>query len=329
MSLDLFPWLAAPWTRVARALAAGRMPAGLLILGRPGLGRMRLARAIVRARLCLHPRPDASACGKCAACREVDAGTHPDLLTVLPEEEGKAIGIDAIRELSRALALTAGGNGARCAIISPADSLTGSAANALLKTLEEPQPGVTLILVVDSAHRLPPTVISRCLRLPVPTPTPEQALEWLANRSQRPDWPLLLALAGGAPLAAERVAEELGDDIADRLKNLMAAAARRADPIAVADGFAKWSLPRFANLIGWLSYALFRTLVGNAAPDESWPREIAQAGGADARRLSLTWREANRQAGDAASLNPALARERLVLLFVSAFDRHRAGSTSV
>ncbi len=323
-----FPWLAAPWSRVAHALAADRMPAGLLILGRPGLGRTQFAYAIARARLCLQPRPDASACGACASCREAKAGAHPDLLTVQPEEDKKVISVDQVRALTRGLALTAGNKGARCAIIFPADSLNRQAANALLKTLEEPQAGVTLILVADSAHNLPATVISRCLRLPVPAPTSEQALAWLTNRSQRPDWSLLLALANGAPIAAERLAEEFGDDVAGLLKTLIAAAARRADPIAVADGFSTWPLPRFANLIGWLSYALLRTSAGGVAPDSSWPRSIAAAAAhADARQLSLAWREANRQANDAVVLNPALARERLVLLFVNAFDRRNAGST--
>ncbi|MGH8224850.1 MAG: DNA polymerase III subunit delta' [Gammaproteobacteria bacterium] len=327
MNLE-FPWLADPWSRVARALEADRMPAGLLILGRPGLGRMQFAYAVARARLCLQPLPDASACGKCASCRQADAGAHPDLLTVQPEEDKKLISVDQIRELTPALALTAGNQGARCAVIFPAECLTGAAANALLKTLEEPQAGVTVILVADSAHNLPATVISRCLRLPVSPPPAEQALDWLANRSQRADWPLLLALAGGAPLAAERLAEELGDDVANRLQTLIAAAARRADPIAVADGFSKWPLARFANLIGWLAYALLRTSAGDVAPDASWPRAIAAAAAhADARRLSFAWREANRQANDVVSLNPALARERLVLLFVNAFERRKARST--
>lgn len=320
------PWLAGPWARIVRALEAERMPAGLLILGRPGLGRTRFAHAVARARLCLTPRPDASACGKCASCREVDGGTHPDLLTVKPEEEGKSIGIDAIRELARALALTAGRKGARCAIVSPADALTGAAANALLKTLEEPQPGTTLILVADSALRLPPTVISRCLRLPIPTPPTEEALAWLVKRSRREDWPLLLALAGGAPLAAERQAEELGGDLAERLGSLIEAAARRADPLAAAAGFGQWSLPRFANLVGWLSYAVLRASAAGAAADFPRLREIAAlAARADPRRLSLAWREANRLAVDAASLNAVLARERLLLLFVKAFDRGGAG----
>jgi DNA polymerase-3 subunit delta' len=317
------PWLAEPWSRVARALESGRMPAGLLIVGRAGLGCARLAEAIARALLCADPAPDASACGRCAACREMDAGAHPDCLSVGLLEDKTQILIEQIRDLTAAMALTAGEKGVRCAIVSPADKLGTPAANALLKTLEEPPPGATLILVAESPTQLPATVVSRCLRLAVPLPEGEAALAWLDQHAGRSDWPLLLALSGGAPLAAVRLAEEAGDDLHARLAGLLDAAAGPRDPLAVAAEFAAWPLERVAVWIAWLAWAMLRAGTTGAGV-AWWPPEIATLGArADKRRLADGWREATRVANDSAVLNAALARERLVLLFIEAFDRRR------
>ncbi|MGH8426656.1 MAG: DNA polymerase III subunit delta' [Gammaproteobacteria bacterium] len=324
MSLDL-PWLAEAWTSVARALAAGRLPAGLLILGRPGLGRGRLATAIAQARLCEQPRADRQACGVCGSCRLVLAGTHPDLLRVTPLEDKKNLGIDQIRELGGTLALTAGRQGARCAILAPADRLTREAANALLKTLEEPSPSVTLILIATSAGTLPSTVCSRCLRLAVPVPGSEEALTWLAAHAPRNDWPLLLALAAGAPLAAEQLIEEGITDAARFSAQIIAAAAGRTDPITVLAQYSGWPLVRVAALLAWLAQCAFRIAAIGEESGSDWSRELsALAVRADVRMLARVWREATALTVEDTALNVALARERLILLFVDAFHRPTA-----
>lgn len=327
-STDL-PWLHAPGEQALHALETGHMPAGVLIAGQPGLGRRQLAEAISRALLCLDPRAGAAACGVCHACRQMDSGAHPDYLPVEPEEGKAAILVDQIRELSRALSLTASAKGVRCALISPADTLTEAAQNALLKTLEEPPEGVTIILVADSASHLLPTVASRCLRLPVPSPDTEQALAWLNARQERPDWPLLLALCGGAPLAAERLADEVGDSLLPAVNAVVAAAARRSDPIRVAKDFSSWPLPRFAVFIGWLAWAVLRANMyaghcGQVMPSLEAVRGLGRH--ANDRRLFRVWDEACSVANDAVVRNDELARERLVLLFVNAFDfTHKPG----
>lgn len=315
------PWLAAPWELAAKVLAAGRLPAGLLIMGRPGTGREALALAIARARLCLAPDAGYQACGSCPACRQTAAGTHPDLFRLRPEETGKALKIDQVRRLLPALALTSGRSGARCAIVSPADRLTTAAANALLKTLEEPSPGATLILVASAAGLLPPTVVSRCMRIAVPTPESAEALEWLHARKPRADWPLLLALAGGGPLGAERLAAESDGDEEVLMANLLAAAEGRADPVAVAEQAVRWPLQRLATLVAWLVHGLLRAwALDGQTPGLAWPKALAALiPRADLRALARAGREAFRLASDQAPLNAALARERLVLLFVDAF----------
>lgn len=319
MSPDL-PWLAESWRRAAVALRAGRLPAGLLILGRPGLGRGRLAEAIAAARLCGSATPAGGACGTCRDCRQVAAGTHPDLLRVAPEEEGQALRVDQIRELSRALSLTAGRGGARCAILNPADRLTESAANSLLKTLEEPPVGATLILVATGAGALPATVVSRCLRLAVAAPARGAALAWLRDVAPRADWATLLALAGGAPLAAQALAEAWPGGSEQMLDALVDAAAGRSDPLAAAAACAEWAPDRLAEVIAWLARGGLRLCTGAPAPDDGWPAALAApARRADPRVFARLWRSAERLAADSKALNPALARERLILLFVDAF----------
>ncbi|MGH8162124.1 MAG: DNA polymerase III subunit delta' [Gammaproteobacteria bacterium] len=321
MSLEL-PWLAEPWAHAAQSLERGRVPTGLLILGRAGLGRGQLAEAIARALLCLEPRADATACGRCAACREMDAGAHPDFLSLHLLEGKTQILVEQVRELTRGLSLTAGAKGVRCAVVSPAEKLNATAANALLKTLEEPPAGVTLVLVAESASQLLPTIASRCLRLPVPIPAPEAALAWLNAREKRSDWPLLLALSAGAPLAAVDLAEAGDGNVNRNLQALMDAAARRADPLVVAGNFSAWSLARFAVLVAWLAWAVSRAATSTAAAPRAawWPHEITELSTrADTRRLATAWREANRLAGDTRAVNDILAREHLILLFINAF----------
>ncbi|HNF64555.1 MAG TPA: DNA polymerase III subunit delta', partial [Plasticicumulans sp.] len=156
------PWLRGIWAQLAPALAAGRLPHALLLAGPEGLGKMAFAQALGEALLCESQRPDHHACGHCRACRLLAAGSHPDLHVVVPAEEGKAIRVDAIRELIGFAALTPQFGGRRVLRLAPAELLNVNAANALLKTLEEPAPGSHLILVSARPARLLPTVRSRC-----------------------------------------------------------------------------------------------------------------------------------------------------------------------
>jgi len=320
MTREALPWLADPWRRAAAALVDGRMPSGLLILGHAGLGRGRLARDIVAARLCPNRDAEGTPCGECRDCRQVAAGTHPDFLTVEPEEEGKALRVDQIRELARAMALTPGRQGVRCAVIAPAQRMTESAANGLLKTLEEPPGGTTLILVAEGAAGLPATIVSRCLRLHVPPPSREAGMAWLRDRVEPESADMFLALAGGAPLAAAKLAGDWPDDPAKTVGSLLHAAAGRAEPVSVANRFADWPLERLAELLAWLARGALRLRLGESGARYGWPRDLAPlAGRGDPRGLSGLWSEARKVALDPASLNPALARERLVLLFVNSF----------
>ena len=204
---DLPPWLNGIADEMLSRRA--RWPHALLLGGRQGLGKRALALHWARALLCEAPQADGDACGKCPSCRLVVGSNHPDLRLIEPvvyDEEGNAertdgIGVDRIRDLTAFAQLSSHRRIAKVALVVPAEALNAAAANALLKTLEEPPPGTFLILVSHQPGRLPATIISRCRRLPVAEPESEAAAAWLAGQGIG-DPRAALARAGGAPLLA-------------------------------------------------------------------------------------------------------------------------------
>jgi DNA polymerase-3 subunit delta' len=208
------PWLPLlPWQiQAARAaLAQGeRWPHALLIYGARGIGKHAFALNCALALLCESSDIDGLACGKCPGCRYAIAGQHPDLMRLelveIDADDGglktlDTITIDRVRALVEFVQLTSHRQRAKVAVIAPADRMNAPAANALLKTLEEPPAGTYLILVSDAPGRLPPTILSRCRRLAAPQPTTNDAQAWLAGQGVA-DPALALAQAGGAPLSA-------------------------------------------------------------------------------------------------------------------------------
>jgi DNA polymerase-3 subunit delta' len=204
-----------------------RLPHALLLNGPAGMGKHAFAARLAQALLCAEPDASGVACGHCHACRWCTAGTHPDLRAVIPEmeqegpltmalgpmrlllpEEGHErkklraqIVIEQVRALGEELALTRSTGEASVAIISPAERMNIATANALLKTLEEPAPGVLLILIAERPGLLLPTLRSRCQAL-VFSPDASQAThDWLAGQGVA-DAGAVLAATHAAPLAA-------------------------------------------------------------------------------------------------------------------------------
>lgn len=203
-----YPWHEVVWAQLTEQTQHAH---AYLFSGLPGVGKRRFANAFAAFLLCSKPA-HAMACGRCRSCLLREAGTHPDLLLIAPEEEGKAIRVDAIRQLVDFMGQTAQQGGSKVIVLHPAEAMNQNAANALLKSLEEPTADTYLLLVTDQPGRLLPTVRSRCRTQRLPTPTPDTALAWLASAvpelddTQRQN---LLQMAGGAPLRAAAL-HELG-----------------------------------------------------------------------------------------------------------------------
>ena len=193
------PWLLERGRDLLERDAADRLPHALLVAGESGIGKRAFARWLAEALLCLERGAD-GACGVCRACRQLVADAHPDFLVLAPDGPSETIRVDAVRELVEWLQLTARGGGYRTALLLGADTLNRNAANALLKTLEEPGEQGLAILVADRAAALPATVRSRCQTLSLRVGERRIALEWLAARVDDPE--RALARARGRPFAA-------------------------------------------------------------------------------------------------------------------------------
>lgn len=260
------PWQDEAWARLQQARGAGRLPHALLLTGMAGIGKARLAHHLAHALLCTDPGPEGDPCGRCRSCQLAAAGHHPDLHWYRPEEPGKAIKVDVIRALSESSVLTAGGSGRTLFILDPADAMNDAAANALLKTLEEPAGGALLILVSASPDRLPATIRSRCQQVALGPPAAEQAAAWLAGqgldaaRATR-----LLDLYGGAPLAALAAAEsDLLPQLDAMWQGYLRLAEGRGDPVSLA---ATWLDRDLAATLDWMILWSLDLLRLQAQPD--------------------------------------------------------------
>jgi DNA polymerase-3 subunit delta' len=142
-----------------RAIAANRLPHALLFTGPAGIGKTTLALELAKALECTGDDPP---CRACIHCRQIASGSHPDVAVIEPAEGKTGILIEQVRDLRDAASLRPFQGRVKVYIVSGAESLTAQAADALLKTLEEPQPQVRLILTAVDVDGLPATVVSRC-----------------------------------------------------------------------------------------------------------------------------------------------------------------------
>jgi len=263
---QLLPWHEDAAAQLRKAWAANRLSHALLLQGAEGVGKQPFAAWLACAVLC--DRSEGSTlkcCGECASCALFVAGSHPDLLLVVPEEDKQQISIDQVRAATERLTKTSYRQGYKVAIVDPAHLMTPSAANSVLKTLEEPSPRSLLILITSQASMLLPTVRSRCQKVTIPRPSREQAIEWLREKSGHTIEPALLEFAGGAPLRALAYADGRFDALNEHMqKSLSALLAGRADLTQVAAEWEKDALnERLTWLDLWLSSLARAALAGN------------------------------------------------------------------
>ena len=228
--LTPLPWQQEMWSQLVSWRE--RLPHALLLHGGRGIGKRHLMKAYAQLLLCESP-VDAAPCGRCAGCQLIAADNHPDLrwltpAALMPDRDdadgsdedsqtdrtearsskakpSREIVIDQVRKISEFLAISSHRGGRRVVLLLPAEALNAPAANALLKVLEEPPPGVTFLAVSDQLDAVLPTILSRCVLLRAPIPSHAQALNWLQSKGvERAE--AKLAEAGGAPLCIEREA---------------------------------------------------------------------------------------------------------------------------
>ena len=265
----IHPWLQETWQRL---VALGeRLPHALLFVGPAGLGKRDLADALAARLLCATPRPDGGAWDQCTTCQLRRSGNHPDLFMIVPAADMEAgdgdesreggerdvgsakkkstqIVIEQIRDLQQSLSATGHQSGRRLIVVDPADAMNPYTANALLKLLEEPPAGCLFVLVSSAPRRLLPTIRSRCQQWSFSRPAADVVGQWLGtHEAPAAD---LLALTGGMPLAAQRLAGQGAGALLARFVRDVAQLPA-ADPLQLAGQWEAWLKSKEALAAGF------------------------------------------------------------------------------
>lgn len=259
LSTRLLPWLAPALQQFAAARERGQLGHAWLISGPAGLGKINLALVLASRLLGARTPPaaiDADTALAALAARHTPQDHHPDLHWLHPEEDKQTISVEQVRDVIDALVLTAHRGHGKVVILEPAEALTPAAANALLKTLEEPSQDSYLLLLSHQPGRLAATIRSRCQHMKLAAPAAAAVADWLGVP------PATVAGAqhavGSAPL---RIAAAVrGGDFSifnKLLDDLTQICEDRADPLLVAGSWAK----EHAELaLAWLERRLHEEL---------------------------------------------------------------------
>ncbi len=236
----------------------GTMRHAYLFAGPPGLGRRTLALRFAQALNCQTPAGAGIPCGECRDCKQIAAMQHPDLTVVQADTEGGVMKVDQIRDTRRMLTLKPYIAKYRVTLFLRFQEANDSAANALLKTLEEAPSYAVLILTADSPEQLLPTIVSRCevLRLrPLKVDEVQQALEdkgFETNQSK-----LIAHISGGRFGYARRLlqSESLLVEREERLNDMQSLiSASRVEKFSYADKLSKDKDSMRRVILIWLSY---------------------------------------------------------------------------
>jgi DNA polymerase-3 subunit delta' len=320
-----------------------RLPHAMLLVGPPGVGKTVFSERLAALLLCESISPELMACGKCQACRWLEAGNHPDFRRVAPEgddeaEEGATekatekakkrnasmIKIDQIRELESFVFVGSHREGNRVVLITEADAMNQPAANSLLKILEEPPSSVYFILVSSKTKSLLPTIRSRCRVISFGAPDAAAATGWLAGSGLEKQAARYLDLAAGAPMRVAQWKEQGQLAPIDALVDSLVSPP--ADPIALAarwDGLLKGDgLFRMEHLVEgvqrWLFDLAQERMAGEVRYHRGWPRPKGIEN-LNPAALTSAWREINQFRRSARHpLNQLLFLENLAAHFLRA-----------
>ncbi|GHA29263.1 DNA polymerase III subunit delta' [Oceanisphaera arctica] len=197
----MYPWLSGQEQQLTALIRRRQLGHALLLKGVAGTGKRELATELARVLLCQHTtvasNEQPAPCGHCHSCQLIKAGNHSDLHVVTGQQ--RSIGVDAIRQLTQVLSESARLGHGKVAVIEQADKMTEAAANALLKTLEEPAGEATLLLTSAHPERLLPTIRSRCQQWLLPVPESDVVLRWLSDQGLEPNL-AALNVNQGSPL---------------------------------------------------------------------------------------------------------------------------------
>jgi DNA polymerase-3 subunit delta' len=253
MGMYLYPWQHDLWTNIVRRHRKNGLPHALLVSGPAGIGKHNLSLNIARWLLCQSPAKNdynEDACGQCHSCQLWAAGSHPDFMLCQPEEGSRQIRIDNVRKVNSMIFQTPQISQCQVVIIKPIDVMNTNAANALLKTLEEPPGESFLLLETERFGSVLPTIRSRCQRISLSIPAYNESLAWFIGTGvAEQDARRALQRNGNAPARAQQwLSSGIGEVQEQWVAQLMGWTKRQAQLGKVADA---WLKLEFSDVITW------------------------------------------------------------------------------
>lgn len=250
MTFPVLSWQVGIWQSLMQQQQQNCLPHAFLFTGIEGVGKKQFAEIFAQALLC---EATTKPCGECRSCQLFKANSHPDFKLLEPEETSSVIKIEQVRQIVKFVSETAFLGEYRVILIHPASALNAYAANALLKTLEEPTPKTIFILLCQQNLHLPATIISRCQQITFPKPTDAVALAWLRATwgdaslpPEQAELSLALHLAEGGPFKAKAF---LTSDMLKLRHDLYHGLVQLADPLQLAS---QWHEKQFAAILNLL-----------------------------------------------------------------------------
>ncbi|RPD98118.1 DNA polymerase III subunit delta' [Candidatus Pantoea deserta] len=257
--MNWYPWLNQPYRHIIGQHQAGRAHHALLIQAINGMGDDALVWGVSRWLMCQQPE-GLKSCGVCHGCQLMQAQTHPDWYRLEAEKGKSTLGIDAVRQVTEKLSRFAQQGGAKVVWLPDAEQLSESAANALLKTLEEPPANCWFFLSSRESSRLLATLRSRCVALTLTPPDEAQSLQWLSRQMPQDEAALqtALRLSAGAPAAALQLLEparwKARDSLCDALPGALQQDILQLLPLLNSDDVAvriSWLLALLVDALKW------------------------------------------------------------------------------
>lgn len=268
---NIYPWQKKQWQFLLSMHHQNRLPQALLFKGVQGLAKRRFSELFSTYVLCDDLSKGEKPCGQCRSCELMRAGNHPDFYCVEPLEKSKLIKVDQVRDLTGQLEQTSHRDGHQVVIMHPAEMMNRSAANALLKTIEEPVGHVLIILVCDKTNTLPATILSRCQQLAFSANADQDNISWVQQQlntekvgeKRRDEAALLLGLADHAPQQALALMESGYLELRDQtLRHFLRMQKGEIDPIAPVADFLKKDVTLLMHAIMTLLMDLIRLQLG-------------------------------------------------------------------
>ncbi|SFR46582.1 DNA polymerase-3 subunit delta' [Marinobacter daqiaonensis] len=334
--LNSMLWLEPVLVRFAEALTQERLPHATLVTGERGVGKRALADAMAALLVCEQRNAgDTRPCGTCRQCQLIEGQSHPDIRVYQPEKS-RMVRIDQVRALSQFAVASPQVARYKVAILDRADQLNINAANALLKTLEEPAADVVLILLQETGRPVLPTIRSRCRVTTVATPTVGQAMPWLSAElaaaetvASEDRQALALNLAGGAPrLALDYLTGEFLDQRESALEAFRQFMKGATTVAAASRAFRELGHEATLNLMENWASDLARVMAGGEARDPGIAEVVRYLGSANppwrAHQLVDAIRDSRRAMVN--NVNPELETDRLLIQWQQLMPgRKRAG----